>query len=307
MSKTKGFIKKRIFYFNVTYGCNSCCVFCYSHNTRHGSKSYNHIDICDFFEFISKQKVTSNDRIIINGGEPMLHPNIVDILDGLIIYGCEVLIYTNGRLLCKNDLSNLNSNYRFVTPIHGYEDVHDQITGVGGSYNETIKGLEYLVQETDCLVDVKLIINSILMKEDIDGSKLIKSFDNEIRFNNAIHITKMADTIVSLKNNCKTISNKNAAEYTNIFFDYFSSRKVKIKIFDTCIKSLKFLSNCDFERYQNEIAVYFKDYNQYRELDISRKLLSCMDSCAMASKCISALNEYKVLELWDGRIFENLE
>ena len=47
MSKTQrdeGLEKiKRIFYTNITYGCNSNCVFCYSHNTKHIKDTYNEV------------------------------------------------------------------------------------------------------------------------------------------------------------------------------------------------------------------------------------------------------------------------
>lgn len=90
---------KRIFYFNITYGCNSKCIYCYSHNTQHISKTFNEMSANDFFEYLAEFKIGHDDRVIINGGEPFLHSEIDSILRGLLIYDCEVLIYTNGRLL----------------------------------------------------------------------------------------------------------------------------------------------------------------------------------------------------------------
>lgn len=307
MSEIERFVSKRVFYFNITYGCNSVCMFCYSHNTKHNSVSHNDIDINEFFRYVSEKNITSRDRIIINGGEPLLHPNIEDILNGLSIIGCEVLVYTNGRLLSNNQFANLNSNIRFIIPIHGFEQLHDQITGVRGSFRETIKGLNYLVDNTKCAVDVKLIINPLMAIHDARGLRTIEAFENEIKFNDSVHITKMADTIISLKNNCDTVTDEIAAEYTKIFYNYFSGRNIKVKMFDTCIRKIDFLENCEFKKYDKEIEVFFKDLNQNRELILTRDILPCMDSCAMASKCISAVNEYKVLEVCEQRVYENLE
>ncbi len=181
---------KRIFYFNITYGCNSNCVFCYSH--------YNEISFGDFFDYLEQQQLAPDDRVIINGGEPFLHTEIDLILSELAGYDCEVLVYTNGRLLARHDLSALSKKYRFVVPIHGYETIHDFITGVNGSYQETLNGLRSLIETTKCLVDIKIIINNTMLSEDYTGKILIGSL-SKVRFNHAVHITKMADTIVSKK------------------------------------------------------------------------------------------------------------
>lgn len=297
---------KRIFYFNITYGCNSNCIFCYSHNTRHNSKPHNEISSIDFFDYLDAQNINAKDRVIVNGGEPFLHTEIEKILSGLIPYGCEVLIYTNGRSLPRYDISHLTKQFRFIIPIHGYEILHENITGVSGSYRETLKGLNALTQNTDCLVDIKMIINNPMVSEDHDGDLLINSL-NDVSFNNAVHITKMADTIVSKKNNCETVSNDDAAYYTKLLFEYFKKSNRRIKIFDTCIKDIAFESYGDHTKYKEDVRVYFKDKDHYREINLSKNFKKCMQKCIYADKCISAVDEYKVLEYFEGEIYENLE
>lgn len=297
---------KRIFYFNITYGCNSHCIFCYSHNTCHNSKSYNEISSADFFDYLDAQNINARDRIIVNGGEPFLHTEIENILSGLVVYGCEVLIYTNGRILSQYDMSHLTKQFRFIIPIHGHEIIHENITGVKGSYRETLMGLNELTQYTECLVDIKIIINNFMISEDPNGDLLINSL-NDVSFNNAVHITKMADTIVSRKNKCQTISNDDAAYYTRLLFEYFKKYDMKIKIFDTCIKNIAFESYGDYTKYKDDVRAYFKDKNQYREIDLSRNFTKCMQKCGYLDKCMSAVEEYKVLEYFKGKVYENLE
>ena len=99
MSKIRDYGMKNIFYFNITYGCNSNCIFCYSHNTCHNNTSHNEMTADVFKKYIEERNVSEHDRIIINGGEPLLHTQIEEILHLLNSYNCEVLIYTNGRLL----------------------------------------------------------------------------------------------------------------------------------------------------------------------------------------------------------------
>lgn len=297
---------KRIFYFNITYGCNSKCMFCYSHNTHHDSVTHNEISAQCFFEYLEDHHLSSHDRVIINGGEPFLHSEIESILSGLMKYGCEVLIYTNGRLLTKFDLSVLSSKFRFVIPIHGYREVHDRITGAIGSYQETADGLAMLVKDTNCRVDIKIIINKYMISEDKSGVKLLESL-KLLRFNNAIHITKMADTIISIKNQCETVSNAEAAFYTKILYEYYKDQNKIVKLFDTCIDGCGIDKYDSFEKYNDSIEVYFKDKNQFREMNLITNSIECMKSCELSDKCKSAVNEYKVLECFDGKIYENLE
>lgn len=57
----------RIFYSNITYGCNSSCIFCYSHNTKHTQDTYNEISKDVLVEYWDRMRVRQKDRIIING------------------------------------------------------------------------------------------------------------------------------------------------------------------------------------------------------------------------------------------------
>lgn len=300
-------MKKRIFYFNITYGCNSNCVFCYSHNTKHDSLTYREINKENFFEYLDENKLSTEDRVIINGGEPLIHTQIMEILEGLIKYGCEVLIYTNGRLLQKYNFSNLNSNFRFVIPIHGNQDIHDKITGICGSYKETVDGLIYLNNTTNCPIDIKIILNKYMLDNYDTAKSFLEKFDEEITFNNAIHLTKMADTIVSRRNRCESLDNNQVSNVTDMYIDYFRKKNVPIKIFDTCIKTNKWLKNKEIVPYNKEIIVYFKDKDYYRVMNLDRRETDCMHDCEIIDKCKSAVDTYKVLEIYNEKIYENLE
>lgn len=297
---------RRIFYFNITYGCNSNCIFCYSHNTRHNSMPHNEITVEAFIDYIEKNHISSYDRVIINGGEPLLHTRIQELLECLKIYGCEILIYTNGRLLSEINLSKLNSNFRFIVPVHGYEELHDSITGVKGSYLETINGMHRFKENTDCLLDLKVILNNGMIKSDDALNRTLESL-NDIYFNNAVHLTKMADTIISSKNNCSSISNDTACCYMEKIFNYFLDRSCQIKLFDTCVKNFLWLKNYDLIEMKDNISVYFKDCNQERQILLEKPRLDCMSTCENKEYCISAVSEYTVLEFNNNKLYENLE
>lgn len=307
MSSTTSLVKKRIFYFNITYGCNSNCIFCYSHNTHHNNHPYHEISFKNFQQYLHQNHLSSSDRIIINGGEPFLHTQILDILTFLIPFNCEVLIYTNGRLLSQFNFSFLTSMFRFIIPIHGYEELHDTITGVPGSYAETTTSMKYLYNNYTFPVDLKIILNAEMMYSPAAFNRALQSYDT-LSFNNAVHITKMADTIISKRNHCLTLENEIVAKYTKKLFDYFSAQHRPIKLFDTCIQDLPNLkyTKMAFPISQN-LKVYFKDHSQYREIRLREPIFPCQSTCPVKDFCISAVGTYRVLIYHSNQYYQSLE
>lgn len=295
---------KRIFYSNITYGCNSNCIFCYSHNTRHGEKNYNEISLSSLMEYWIRKGLSENDRVIINGGEPLLHSEIQEIIELLNNFGCEVLIYTNGRLLPYLNLEKIDRRYRFIIPIHGCEELHDNITKVNGSYYEAITGLQYLLRG-NCKVDIKIILNNSMIVSEENFQKTLSSLE-KVPLNNAVHITKMADTVVSLKNGCPTISEKMSSMYTKRLFDYYNG-KYEVKIFDTCVADILMYEKRTIKPLTDEIKVYFKDAQQESEVILQKPVWKCMDKCPFRNYCKSAVEEYKVLTIKDDMLYIGLE
>lgn len=296
---------KRIFYFNITYSCNSNCIFCYSHNTRHNGISYNDMPLRSIKAYLLDNSLSDADKVIINGGEPLLHSDLYQILEWLKSFECEVVIFSNGRLLRHYDFSNLNANFRFVIPLHGTEHVHDMITGIKGSFQETVTGFEHM-SKYSCLMDLKIILNQNM----IATEKIFNNFMalvSEMKFNHALHVTNMADTIVSRRNQYLSLDNDNAAYYTNMLFNHFSKDERIIKLFDTCIKKISGLTNTPVDKYRNCIVVYFKDVNEFRIIDLHKPDDQCREKCLVKKYCISSVNEYKVLEYRQQKFYKELE
>lgn len=285
----------RIFYFNVTYGCNNNCVFCYSHNTTHKAKTYKELSCGEFSAYLKDSRVKPEDRVIINGGEPTLHSQLVELLKLLDEIGCETLIYTNGRQLSKLYENKYKNRFRIIVPIHGDEETHDFITGVSGSYRDTIQELKNLTNNGNFDVDIKLILNTYNICDEATYESYLQSLSN-ISFNNYVHITKMADTVISKRNNIKSMSNLLVSKYIKRLFDYFVAKEIKVKLFDTCIYDIMEHYNPSINLDERDIEVYFKDYSQERKITLFDKKDDECSDCKYKRYCRSAVNEYKVLE-----------
>lgn len=296
----------RIFYFNITYGCNNSCVFCYSHNTTHDSSTYNEIPFDEFSSYLLRSKLTQNDRVILNGGEPLLHSELLELLKFTDNVGCETLIYTNGRLLLNLYHHNFKNRFRFIVPIHGSEKIHDKITGVKGSYNETIYALKKISESSNFYIDIKFIINNYIVSDDFAYEKFEESLSN-IVFNNYVHITKMAETVISRRNNINSVDDLHASKYTKRIFDYYKTKNYKIKLFDTCIYDILDHYNPSINVQEDEVDVYFKDFSQERKIILHQTKEGNCSACKYKNYCRSAVNEYKVLEYCNGSFHYGLE
>lgn len=290
-----------IFYFNITYTCSSNCVFCYSHNTIHSGHVHNEISPEDLLEYLREYNVQPSDRVIINGGEPFLHSKILTILKSLGDIGCEVLIYTNGRHIKHLDLSFLRNNFRFIVPIHGHKILHDKISRCDGSFVEMEEGLKHL-SNYGCKVDLKIILNPFMISSHEEFNKTLVDIDSLI-FNNAVHVTKMADTVISKKNGIPTVTEASTSEFNKIIFDHYAKRGIVLKFFDTCIKDIPVIN---FYNRDLSNKVYFKDWKAQWKFNFYTPDNECRKNCSHKEFCQSAVGNYTVLE-YNGKFYKGLE
>lgn len=282
-------------------------MFCYSHNTRRVTSHYRELSIEKFVEYAERNRFTLNDTVILNGGEPTLHSRINDILELLQRTKCDVAIFTNGRKLGNLDNSFLNERFRFIVPIHGDVEVHDNITGVKGSYEETVNSLSTLAENCPAArTDVKIIINEFLFTNPVACNRLFETM-KKLPFNNAIHITKMADTKVSQCNGCISLKKEEISSITAEFFDIFVSIGKKIKIYDTCVKFIDVLQ--DFPKVQRLWfdKIYYQDYNTEKMICFDKQQSHCQEMCFYRPYCLSGVKNNKVLLFQNGMFLESLE
>ena len=133
--------KRPVVIFNITKRCNLKCVHCYagSHDSQHtGELSTDEIIrvIDDLAEFKSPV-------VLFSGGEPMLHPDIVQLADHAVQSGMRAVISTNGTLITPEkaaELSKVGLSYIGIS-LDGDRETHDLFRGVKGAYDRTLIGL----------------------------------------------------------------------------------------------------------------------------------------------------------------------
>ncbi len=136
--------------FMVTEACNSNCVMCpMSSDQRRRGLSLSREEAQGLLDQIDEH----TEHIDITGGEPFLQAELVlDILRQLNERWPQipVQVLTNGRALCIPRIQRmlyplLTPRLRFAIPVHaGSAALHDAITQSPGSFEQTLRGLEFL-------------------------------------------------------------------------------------------------------------------------------------------------------------------
>ena len=87
----------------LTNQCNLNCAYCiYACDITH-TKYYITLEELKNTLLLMKQKLPSLKRLMLSGGDPLIHPNFIEISTEIrkIFPNIEVCVYTNGLLLSK--------------------------------------------------------------------------------------------------------------------------------------------------------------------------------------------------------------
>ena len=108
-------------YIEITNICNLNCDFCPA--TKRIKKS---ISVSDFEKIILKVKDYTNHIYLHVKGEPLMHPELDDILKIVNKYNLNVNVTTNGRLLSnKLDIINSNKVRQLNISLHSYDNLNE--------------------------------------------------------------------------------------------------------------------------------------------------------------------------------------
>lgn len=215
-----------LYYFNINKNCNSNCIFCaadYEKMVSHNIISNSYICFEDFKNIAENISIKQEDRVIINGGEPTLNPDLIKILNYCSLLEAETILFTNGRKLGNTGYAKsiLQSGISKITiPFYGHNaEIHDSITRSKNSFHETVRGLSNLNdlhKNEDYILELKILIcrNNYNHINEI-AEYLISNF----KFDNLL-LSGLIPSDVAIKNN-QTVPRKLHMEAVNQFFDFY--------------------------------------------------------------------------------------
>ncbi|MHC4607719.1 MAG: radical SAM protein [Planctomycetota bacterium] len=139
------------FVFEVTTRCNHDCPHCY--NAWKNPADYPEGALGTAATLIMLQKLldeTGASLVSLSGGEPLLRPDIPEIIDFLVRRKTTINLITNGSLLTEKNLAQLAPDKIsiFELPLLSSErDIHDRMSGAPGAFDKV----------TEAIADLKLL------------------------------------------------------------------------------------------------------------------------------------------------------
>jgi SynChlorMet cassette radical SAM/SPASM protein ScmF len=135
-------------YFYLTEGCNLRCRHCWiAPKYQTADKSYTALDLDLFKSIVEQAKPLGLTGVKLTGGEPLLHPQLKEILEYIQTEDLSMTLETNG-VLCTSKLARQMAACKnpFVSvSLDGADaEIHEWVRGVTGCFDETMSGIRNL-------------------------------------------------------------------------------------------------------------------------------------------------------------------
>ena len=193
--------------------CNSNCIMCpASDSERKNGFSYSRELLFKYIDYLPYEL----EYLIITGGEPTMQVEL--FLETLVRVRnkyplTQMLLLTNGRSLSDEWLfnqvcNNKPNNFRIAIPIHAAgPEIHDKITQVKGSFDQTILALTRLMK-TDIKIEIRIIVTKVNCDHLLEIAELIVQKFPRVFCVNFVGLEP--------RGNC-------AKNFNSVFIDYSSS------------------------------------------------------------------------------------
>jgi len=150
--------KKPVVVWNMTRRCNLKCVHCYAHAK---DKSFdNELTTAQAMEMIDDLSAFGVPVLLFSGGEPLAHPDLIQLAEYAVKKGMRAVISTNGTLITAEkarQLKDIGLSHVGIS-LDGMEEIHDRFRAVKGAFKAAIDGIRN-TQAAGIKVGLRFTIN----------------------------------------------------------------------------------------------------------------------------------------------------
>ena len=154
---------------HLTSRCNLSCAHCYC-----GEAGSEDLSAFRFRRMLEEFEAGGGLRLILSGGEPLLHPFFWQLNDMLPSYDVRVVLCTNGTLLDRRAAMRLNAHEVQVS-LDGLEASNDAVRGPG-SFRRALAGLR-VAREVGLQVSVASTVNAFNLHDFRELAALVAELD----------------------------------------------------------------------------------------------------------------------------------
>jgi 12,18-didecarboxysiroheme deacetylase len=133
--------KKPVVVWNCTRRCNLKCVHCYSQSEN---KAYEgELSTDEGFAMLEDLARFGVPVTLFSGGEPLVRPDLLTLIERTVALGMRAVISTNGTLITEEKAARLRAfNLSYVgVSLDGLRDVNDRFRGVSGAFEKALAGI----------------------------------------------------------------------------------------------------------------------------------------------------------------------
>lgn len=156
--------KKPVVVWNVTRRCNLKCVHCYAH--ANAAAAPDELSHAEGLALLDDLKAFGVPVVLFSGGEPLMRPDLFDLVAHTVASGMRAVISTNGTLISREvalRLKDLGLSYVGIS-LDGIEPTHDRFRGKKGAFAAALAGVRRC-QEVGLKVGLRFTLNRANFRE----------------------------------------------------------------------------------------------------------------------------------------------
>uniref|UniRef100_A0A7V4N3J9 Pre-heme d1 synthase n=1 Tax=Thermodesulfobacterium geofontis TaxID=1295609 RepID=A0A7V4N3J9_9BACT len=156
--------KRPVVVWNVTKACNLRCIHCYA--KADNKRAPDELDTEEGYKLLEDLAQFGSPVILFSGGEPLVRPDILDLIYKAVNLGLRTVISTNGVLIddsLAKELKRLGVSYVGIS-LDGWEEVHDKFRGVKGAFEKVISAVSACKKE-NLKVGLRFTMSKLNAKE----------------------------------------------------------------------------------------------------------------------------------------------
>jgi 12,18-didecarboxysiroheme deacetylase len=156
--------KKPVVVWNITRRCNLKCVHCYAH--ADAAAAPDELSQTEGLALLDDLKTFGVPVVLFSGGEPLMRPDLFDLVSHTVASGMRAVISTNGTLISREialRLKDLGLSYVGIS-LDGTEITHDRFRGKKGAFAAAMAGVRRC-QEVGLKVGLRFTLNRANFRE----------------------------------------------------------------------------------------------------------------------------------------------
>lgn len=158
LQEAENAVLEKKYHTRVTTLCNNNCVFCLMDKQEKGC----HKTLAQVKEELRDASEQKYQKLILSGGEPTIHPDIIEIVQyGKKLGFKKIQIITNGRMFSYPSFCSaiISAGLEEVTfSIHGHTPkIHDSLTNVSGSFSQIVTGIRNINKNKNMIVNADIV------------------------------------------------------------------------------------------------------------------------------------------------------